>query len=106
MDLLTSSKSHRMEEILKIGSKGVVVKLYYMEVKKNNKNILEELKRTLENHFMMFQEIPKGLSPSRYHEHQIELILGSTPNSIFVVIDKLTKYAHFCGIQNTYTTIK
>lgn len=31
---------------------------------------------------MVFQEIPKGLHPSRYHKHQIELILGSTPNKI------------------------
>jgi hypothetical protein len=25
-------------------------------------------------------------------------------DAIFVVMDRLTKYAHFCGIQSTYTT--
>jgi hypothetical protein len=25
-------------------------------------------------------------------------------NAIFVVVDRLTKYAHFCGIQSTNTT--
>ena len=30
-------------------------------------------------HHRVFQEIPKWLPPSRDHEHQIELILGSNP---------------------------
>ena len=25
---------------------------------------------------------------------------------VFVVVDRLTKYAHFCGIQSTYTAIQ
>jgi hypothetical protein len=33
----------------------------------------------LEKHHRVFQEIPKGIPPSRDHEHQIELIPGSTP---------------------------
>jgi hypothetical protein len=33
----------------------------------------------LENHHRVFQEIPKGIPPSRDNEHQIELIPGSTP---------------------------
>jgi hypothetical protein len=45
-----------------------------MEVKQEDENILEELKCTLENLHRVFQEIPKGIPPSRDHEHQIELI--------------------------------
>jgi hypothetical protein len=33
----------------------------------------------LGKHHRVFQEIPKWLPPSRDHEHQIELILGSNP---------------------------
>jgi hypothetical protein len=63
--------SHRMENIIKKGSKGVVVKLYSMEVKQEDENIPEELRCTLEKHYRVFQEIPKGLPPSRDHEHQM-----------------------------------
>jgi hypothetical protein len=34
-----------------------------------------KLTGTLEKYHKVFQEIPKGLPPSRDHEHQIELIL-------------------------------
>jgi len=71
--------SHGMETLVKNGSKGVVFKLYYMEVNQEDENIPEELRCTLEWHYRVFQEIPKGLPPSRDHEHQIKLILGSTP---------------------------
>jgi hypothetical protein len=69
-----------MENILKNGSKGVVVNLYSMEVKQEDENIIEELRCTFENHYSFFQEIPKGLPLSRDHEHQIKLIPISTPN--------------------------
>jgi hypothetical protein len=39
-----------MEKILKRGSRGFVVRLYSMEVKQGDENILEEFKCTLENH--------------------------------------------------------
>jgi hypothetical protein len=71
--------SHRMEKILKEGSRVVVVGLYSMEVKQEDENIPEELKWTLEKHHKVFQEIPNGIPSSRDHEHQIELIHGSTP---------------------------
>ena len=71
--------SHRMEKLLKMGSSGVVVRLYSMKAKLKDENILEELKCTWEEHHMVFQEIPKGKHPSRDHEHQIELITRSTP---------------------------
>jgi hypothetical protein len=50
-----------------------------MEVKQEGENIPEELKCTLENHPRVFQEILKGIPPSRDHEHQIEIIPASTP---------------------------
>jgi hypothetical protein len=51
-----------------------------MEVKKKDDNIPKELKCILEKHHRVFREIPKGIPPLRDHEHQIELIHGSTPN--------------------------
>jgi hypothetical protein len=47
-----------------------------MEVKQEDENSPLELKCTLEKHHKVFQETP-GLPPSRDHEHQIKLILGS-----------------------------
>jgi hypothetical protein len=70
---------HRMGKILKNGNKGIVVKRYSMKVKKEDENILEEIRCTLEKHQRAIQEIPKGIPPSRDHEHQIKLIEGSTP---------------------------
>jgi hypothetical protein len=64
-----------MENLIKNGSKGVMVKLYSMEVKQEDENIPKELIYTLEKHYRFFQEIPKGLPPYRYHEHKIKLIL-------------------------------
>jgi hypothetical protein len=40
---------------------------------------LKKLKFTLEKNHRVFQEIDKGIPPSRDHEHQIELILESMP---------------------------
>ena len=65
---------HRLEKLLKKGSRGVVVRLYSMKVKQEDENIPEELKCTLEKYQRVFQEIPKGIHPSRDDEHQIELI--------------------------------
>jgi hypothetical protein len=58
-----------MEKFLKRGSIGVVVRLYSMEVKQKDENIMKELKCTLEKNHRVFQEIPEGIPPCRYHEH-------------------------------------
>ena len=48
---------------------------------KQEDDIPLEIKCTLEKHHRVFQEIPKGLPPSRDHEHPIDLVPGSTtPN--------------------------
>jgi hypothetical protein len=70
-----------MENILKNGRNGVMVRLYSLEVKQEDENIQEESKVTLKKYHIFFQEIPKGIPPSRYHDHQIELILGSNPHN-------------------------
>jgi len=44
-----------MEKILKRDSKGVMAILYYMESKKEDENIPEELIWTLENNYRVFQ---------------------------------------------------
>lgn len=46
-----------------------MAKLSSTEVKKGDENIPKELKCTLEKHCRIFEEIPKGLPPSRDHEH-------------------------------------
>jgi hypothetical protein len=79
-----------MEKLLKKGSRGVVVGLYSMEVKKEDENNTKELKCTLEKHHKVFQEIPKGLPPSRYHERQIELTPRSIPPN-----KRLYRYPHW-----------
>jgi hypothetical protein len=42
----------------------------------------------------------------RYEEVSMEFIIGlpksKGKDTTFVVLDRLTKYAHFCGIQSTY----
>ena len=75
--------SHGMETLVKNGSKEVVFKLYYMEVNQEDENIPEELRCTLEWHYRVFQEIPKGLPPSRYHEHQRPYIYTHQQNGEF-----------------------
>jgi hypothetical protein len=68
------TNSHRMETLIKKGSKGVVVRLYYVKVKQEDENISEELKCTLEKHHRAFQGIPIELPPYLDHEHHIELM--------------------------------
>jgi len=73
--------SHRMEKTLKKGCSGVIVRLCSMEVKLEDENIPLELKYTMEKIHRFFQELFKVLPPFRDHEHQIELIIGSTPTN-------------------------
>jgi len=56
---------------------------------------------------------PRLLYPLHIHNKiwdyiSMDFIIGLPKSkgkvSIFVVMDRLTKYAHFCGIQSTYTT--
>jgi hypothetical protein len=72
-------KLHRIEKILRKGCSRVITIIYSMEVRQGDTNIPLELKCTLEKHHRIFQEITKGIPPYRDCEHQIEIILGSTP---------------------------
>jgi len=47
--------SHRIKNILKNRSRGLAVKLCFMEVKQEDENIREELKFTLEKNHRVFQ---------------------------------------------------
>lgn len=54
-----------MEKLLKNGCSGVIVRIYSMEMKQEDENILDNLKCTLEKHHRVFQEILKGFPSPR-----------------------------------------
>jgi hypothetical protein len=49
---------------------------------------------------------PLHIPNQRWEEISMDFITGlpksEGKDAIFVVVDRLTKYAHFCGIQSTY----
>lgn len=54
-----------MEKLIKKSRTGVIARFYSMEVKHKDGNIPDDLKGNLEKHHRVFQDIPKGLLPSK-----------------------------------------
>jgi len=39
------------------------------------------LQKVIDNHSKVFGEIPKGITPAHYHDHSIQLQVGSVPHN-------------------------
>ena len=71
-----------MKKLLKKGNQGVIAQLCSVEVHAPNSFIPLDLQNVIDKHSKVFEDIPKGLPPTRDHDHAIHLILGSVPPNI------------------------
>jgi hypothetical protein len=69
--MLISSNS--MTKLLKKGHHGIIAQLCSLDVQTSIASAPLDLQIVVNNHFKVFGEIPKGLPPSRDHDHAIHL---------------------------------
>jgi hypothetical protein len=74
--------SHGMTKLLKKGHHGVIAQLCLVEVHTPQSAISPYLQKVIDKHSKVFEDIPKGLPPTRDHDHAIHLIPGSVPPNI------------------------
>jgi hypothetical protein len=71
-----------MKKILKKGHQGVIVQLCSLDAQTSNPSIPLNLQGSIDQHSKVFEDIPRGLPPTRDHDHAIHLIPGSVPPNI------------------------
>jgi hypothetical protein len=74
--------SNNMTKLLKNRHQGVIEQLCSLDVKTSKPSIPQDLQRIIDNHSKVFEDIPKGLPPTRNHDHEVHLIPGSVPPNI------------------------
>jgi hypothetical protein len=74
--------SNGMKKLLKKGHQGIIAQLCSLDVQTSKPSIPQELQRIIDKHSKVFEDIPKGLPPTRNHDHEIHLIPGSVPPNI------------------------
>jgi hypothetical protein len=74
--------SNGMTKLLKNGHQGIIAQLCSLDVQTSMPSILQYLQGIFDKHSKVFEDIPKGLQPTRNHDHEIHLILGSVPPNI------------------------
>jgi hypothetical protein len=74
--------SNGMTKLLKKGHQGVIAQLCSLDVQTSKPSIPQDLQGIIDKHSKVFEDIPKGLPPTRNHDHEIHLIPGSVPPNI------------------------
>jgi gas vesicle protein len=74
--------SNGMTKLLKKGNQGIIAQLCSLDVQTSKTSIPQDLQRIIDKHSKVFEDIPKGLPPTRNHDHEIHLIPGSVPPNI------------------------
>jgi hypothetical protein len=73
--------SNGMTKLLKKRHQAVIVQLCSLYVQTSKPYISLDLQGIVDNNSKVFEDIPKGIPPTRDHGHSIHLILGSVlPN--------------------------
>jgi hypothetical protein len=71
-----------MTKLLKKGHQGVIAQLCSLDVQTSKTYIPQDLQGIIDKNSKVFEDIPKGLPPTRNHDHEIHLIPGSVPPNI------------------------
>jgi hypothetical protein len=74
--------SNSMTKLLKKGHHGVIAQLCSLDVQTSISSAPVDLQIVINNHFKVFEEMPKGLPLARDHNHAIHLQPGSLPPNI------------------------
>jgi hypothetical protein len=65
-----------MKKLLKKGHQGIIAQLCLLDVQTSKPSIPQDLQGIIDKHSKVFEDIPKGLPPTRNHDHEFHLILG------------------------------
>jgi hypothetical protein len=90
--------SNGMTKLLKKGHRGIIAQLCSLDVQTSKPSIPQYLQRIIDKHSKVFEYIPKGLPPTRNHDHEIHLIPGSVPPNIRPYINM-----HIFFVLHTYS---
>ena len=71
-----------MKKLLKKEHQGIIVQLCSLYVQTSKPSILQDLQEIIDKHSKVYEDIFKGLPPTRNHDHEIHLIPGSVPPNI------------------------
>jgi hypothetical protein len=74
--------SNSMTKLLKKGHQGIIAQLFSLDVQTSKPSIPQDLQRIIDKHSKVFEDIPKGLPPTRNPDHEIRLIPRSVPPNI------------------------
>jgi hypothetical protein len=74
--------SNGMRQLFKNGHRGVIAQLCSLDVQTSKPSIPLDLQGIIDKHSKLFEDITKGLPPTRNHDHAIHLIPGSVPPNI------------------------
>jgi hypothetical protein len=75
-------RSIGMTKLLKKGHQCIIAQLCSLDVQTSKPFIPQDLQGIIDKHSKVFEDIPKGLPPTRNHDHEIHLIHGSVPPNI------------------------
>jgi hypothetical protein len=64
------------------GHQGIIAQLCSLDVQTSKPYIPQDLQVIIDKNSKVFEDIPKGLRPTRNHDHEIHLIPGSVPPNI------------------------
>jgi hypothetical protein len=78
--------SNGITKLLKKGHQGVIAQLFSLDVQTSKTSIPLDIQWIIDNHSKVFEDIPKGLPPTRNHDYEIHLIPGSVPPNIRLYI--------------------
>jgi hypothetical protein len=74
--------SNDMKKLMKKGHQGIIAQLCSLDVKTSKKSISKYFQGIIDKNSKVFEDIPKGLPPTRNHDHKIHLIPRSVPPNI------------------------
>jgi hypothetical protein len=74
--------SNGMTKLLKNGNHGVIIQLLSLDVQISKPSIPLDLEEIIDKHSKVFEDIPRGIPPTRNHDHSIHLTPGSIPPNI------------------------
>jgi hypothetical protein len=74
--------SNGMTKLSQKGYQGIIAQLCSLDVQTSKPSISQDIQGIIDKHSKVFEDIPKGLPPTRNHDHEIHLIPGSVPPNI------------------------
>jgi hypothetical protein len=74
--------SNNMTKLLKKEHQGVIAQLCSLDVQTSKPSITQDIQMIIGKNSKVFEDIPKGLPPTRNHDREIHLIPGSVPPKI------------------------